>query len=78
MQLFVFNQQEIIFSIKGYFVSSKTLPTFPTLCLLCQVDVDIKLRSCKGSCRSYTEFQVDREDYVVLDKQVRYIYKMLT
>ncbi|KAM8747559.1 fibrinogen alpha chain-like isoform 1-T1 [Acanthopagrus schlegelii] len=35
-----------------------------------EVDVDIKLRSCKGSCRSYTEFQVDHEDYVVLDKQI--------
>ncbi|XP_036968583.1 fibrinogen alpha chain isoform X2 [Acanthopagrus latus] len=36
-----------------------------------EVDIDIKLRSCKGSCRSYTEFQVDREDYVVLDKQIK-------
>uniref|UniRef100_A0A671UFC9 Fibrinogen alpha chain n=1 Tax=Sparus aurata TaxID=8175 RepID=A0A671UFC9_SPAAU len=35
-----------------------------------EVDVDIKLRSCKGSCQGYAEFQVDHEDYVVLDKQI--------
>ncbi|XP_031158490.1 fibrinogen alpha chain isoform X2 [Sander lucioperca] len=35
-----------------------------------EVDIDIKLRSCKGSCQSYTEYQVDRESYVALEKQV--------
>uniref|UniRef100_A0A8C5ESG9 Fibrinogen alpha/beta/gamma chain coiled coil domain-containing protein n=1 Tax=Gouania willdenowi TaxID=441366 RepID=A0A8C5ESG9_GOUWI len=30
------------------------------LCLL-QVDIDIKLRSCKGSCSKYSEHQVDQE-----------------
>ncbi|KAM9836312.1 fibrinogen alpha chain [Aulostomus maculatus] len=35
-----------------------------------EVDIDIKLRSCKGSCQSYTEYQVDQESYVTLDKQV--------
>ena len=44
-----------------------------TRCLLrvCQVDLDIKLRSCKGSCSGYSEHQVDKEGYVELDKQVR-------
>lgn len=35
-----------------------------------EVDIDIKLRSCKGSCERYSEYQVDHESYVVLDKQV--------
>uniref|UniRef100_A0A8D3B3A6 Fibrinogen alpha/beta/gamma chain coiled coil domain-containing protein n=1 Tax=Scophthalmus maximus TaxID=52904 RepID=A0A8D3B3A6_SCOMX len=35
-----------------------------------EVDIDIKLRSCKGSCRSYGEYQVDMESYEALDKQV--------
>uniref|UniRef100_A0A3B3WM05 Fibrinogen alpha/beta/gamma chain coiled coil domain-containing protein n=2 Tax=Poecilia mexicana TaxID=48701 RepID=A0A3B3WM05_9TELE len=35
-----------------------------------EVDIDIKLRSCKGSCGGHTEYQVDRESYVALDKQV--------
>ncbi|XP_034021068.1 fibrinogen alpha chain [Thalassophryne amazonica] len=35
-----------------------------------EVDIDIKLRACKGSCKVYSEFQVDMESYVVLDKQV--------
>ncbi|KAM8898160.1 fibrinogen alpha chain [Spinachia spinachia] len=35
-----------------------------------EVDIDIKLRSCKGSCKSYTTFQVDHESYVGLEKQV--------
>ncbi|XP_072232892.1 fibrinogen alpha chain isoform X2 [Leuresthes tenuis] len=36
-----------------------------------EVDIDIKLRSCKGSCAGYTEYQVDHESYVTLDKQVQ-------
>lgn len=36
-----------------------------------EVDIDIKLRSCKGSCASYTEYQVDYESYVTLDKQIK-------
>ncbi|XP_051559263.1 fibrinogen alpha chain-like [Myxocyprinus asiaticus] len=35
-----------------------------------EVDIDIKLRACKGSCASYSEFTVDRESYVTLDKQM--------
>ncbi|TRY84907.1 hypothetical protein DNTS_002026 [Danionella cerebrum] len=35
-----------------------------------EVDIDIKLRTCKGSCASYNEFSVDREGYVALDKQM--------
>ncbi|XP_039996714.1 fibrinogen alpha chain-like [Xiphias gladius] len=35
-----------------------------------EVDIDIKLRSCKGSCRGYSEHQVDHESYVALEKQV--------
>ncbi|XP_069580702.1 fibrinogen alpha chain-like [Brachyistius frenatus] len=35
-----------------------------------EVDIDIKLRSCKGSCASYSEHQVDHESYVALDKQI--------
>uniref|UniRef100_A0A3B4VCE8 Fibrinogen alpha chain n=1 Tax=Seriola dumerili TaxID=41447 RepID=A0A3B4VCE8_SERDU len=35
-----------------------------------EVDIDIKLRSCKGSCSTYTEYQVDQESYVTLEKQV--------
>ncbi|XP_061769696.1 fibrinogen alpha chain [Nerophis ophidion] len=35
-----------------------------------EVDIDIKLRSCKGSCKTYSEYQVDRDSYVTLDKQV--------
>ncbi|XP_067379224.1 fibrinogen alpha chain [Channa argus] len=35
-----------------------------------EVDIDIKLRSCKGSCLRYTEYQIDKESYVNLDKQI--------
>ncbi|KAJ8403555.1 hypothetical protein AAFF_G00348810 [Aldrovandia affinis] len=35
-----------------------------------EVDIDMKLRTCKGSCASYTEYSVDRDTYVTLDKQV--------
>lgn len=30
----------------------------------------MKLRACKGSCGGYHEYQVDRESYVTLEKQV--------
>lgn len=36
-----------------------------------QVDIDIKLRSCKGSCQRYTEYRVEQGSYVALEKQVR-------
>ncbi|KAM9717634.1 uncharacterized protein ACNS7B_021255 [Menidia menidia] len=36
-----------------------------------EVDIDIKLRSCKGSCSGYVEHRVDLESYVSLDKQVQ-------
>uniref|UniRef100_A0A669CDX2 C2H2-type domain-containing protein n=1 Tax=Oreochromis niloticus TaxID=8128 RepID=A0A669CDX2_ORENI len=36
-----------------------------------EVDIDIKLRSCKGSCAGYSEYQVDKESYVTLSKQVQ-------
>ncbi|KAA0722542.1 Fibrinogen alpha chain [Triplophysa tibetana] len=35
-----------------------------------EVDIDIKLRACKGSCSSYDTFTVDKESYVQLDKQM--------
>lgn len=35
-----------------------------------EVDIDMKLRACKGSCKTYTEFSVDRASYVTLDKQM--------
>uniref|UniRef100_A0A9J8AS95 Fibrinogen alpha chain n=3 Tax=Cyprinus carpio TaxID=7962 RepID=A0A9J8AS95_CYPCA len=38
-----------------------------------EVDIDIKLRTCKGSCASYTEFSVDRESYAALDKQMDHL-----
>lgn len=34
------------------------------------MDIDIKLRACKGSCSSYDAFTVDKESYVQLDKQM--------
>lgn len=37
---------------------------------LWQVDIDMKLRSCKGSCATYHEYQVDQQSYVTLEKQV--------
>ncbi|XP_017292488.1 fibrinogen alpha chain [Kryptolebias marmoratus] len=36
-----------------------------------ETDIDIKLRSCKGSCGGHTEYEVDRESYESLDKQVQ-------
>ncbi|KAK7162141.1 hypothetical protein R3I94_004706 [Phoxinus phoxinus] len=38
-----------------------------------EVDIDIKLRTCKGSCASYSEFTVDKESYVSLDKQMDHL-----
>ncbi|XP_076580936.1 uncharacterized protein LOC143316958 isoform X2 [Chaetodon auriga] len=35
-----------------------------------EVDIDIKLRSCKGSCEGFAEYQLDHESYVTLDKQI--------
>uniref|UniRef100_A0A4W5K227 Fibrinogen alpha chain n=1 Tax=Hucho hucho TaxID=62062 RepID=A0A4W5K227_9TELE len=35
-----------------------------------EVDIDIKLRTCKGSCKGYAEFSVDKESYMALDKQM--------
>ncbi|MBN3316220.1 FIBA protein, partial [Atractosteus spatula] len=35
-----------------------------------EVDIDIKIRSCKGSCASAHEYRVDRDSYVTLDKQL--------
>ncbi|XP_018518875.1 fibrinogen alpha chain [Lates calcarifer] len=35
-----------------------------------EIDIDIKLRSCKGSCSSYAEYNVDHESYVTLEKQI--------
>ncbi|TNN33870.1 Fibrinogen alpha chain [Liparis tanakae] len=35
-----------------------------------EVDIDIKLRSCKGSCQSYTKYEVDHESYTALEKQI--------
>ncbi|KAM7376901.1 hypothetical protein PAMA_013600 [Pampus argenteus] len=36
-----------------------------------EVDIDIKLRACKGSCKGHTEYQVDQQSYVELDKQIK-------
>ncbi|XP_061524733.1 LOW QUALITY PROTEIN: fibrinogen alpha chain [Phycodurus eques] len=38
-----------------------------------EVDIDIKLRSCKGSCKTYSEHQVDHDSYVALDKQMNHL-----
>ncbi|XP_062373179.1 fibrinogen alpha chain-like [Sardina pilchardus] len=35
-----------------------------------EVDIDMKLRNCKGSCAEYAEFSADRESYVAIDKQL--------
>ncbi|XP_066517701.1 fibrinogen alpha chain [Hoplias malabaricus] len=35
-----------------------------------EVDIDIKLRSCKGSCAKHTEFSVNKDGYVALEKQL--------
>lgn len=38
-----------------------------------EVDIDIKLRTCKGSCASYSEFSVDRDSFAALDKQMDHL-----
>lgn len=35
------------------------------------MDIDIKLRSCKGSCEGYAEYSIDQSSYLELDKQVK-------
>ncbi|XP_033970213.1 fibrinogen alpha chain [Trematomus bernacchii] len=35
-----------------------------------EIDIDIKLRSCKGSCQTYAKYDVDQDSYVTLQKQV--------
>lgn len=37
---------------------------------MAQVDIDIKLRSCKGSCASFVDLSVDKESYESLEKQL--------
>ncbi|KAM9827534.1 fibrinogen alpha chain [Neosynchiropus ocellatus] len=43
-----------------------------------EVDIDIKLRSCKGSCRSYPHYSMEHEGYVTLDKQVDQLQSQTT
>ncbi|XP_030631846.1 fibrinogen alpha chain [Chanos chanos] len=38
-----------------------------------EVDIDIKLRSCKGSCSSYQAFSVDKDSFAALDKQLDHL-----
>ncbi|XP_046693013.1 fibrinogen alpha chain isoform X2 [Silurus meridionalis] len=35
-----------------------------------EVDIDMKLRSCKGSCASYVDFSVEKEGFEALEKQL--------
>ncbi|KAK7909496.1 hypothetical protein WMY93_014180 [Mugilogobius chulae] len=35
-----------------------------------EVDIDMKLRTCKGSCKTYNSYSVDHEEYVALEKQM--------
>ncbi|KAK3511098.1 hypothetical protein QTP70_030302 [Hemibagrus guttatus] len=35
-----------------------------------EVDIDIKLRSCKGSCASYVAYSLDKDSYDSLEKQL--------
>ncbi|XP_062311884.1 fibrinogen alpha chain [Osmerus eperlanus] len=35
-----------------------------------EVDIDIKLRSCKGSCKGYVQYKLDNEGYAGLEKQL--------
>ncbi|XP_072314907.1 fibrinogen alpha chain [Eucyclogobius newberryi] len=34
-----------------------------------EVDIDMKLRTCKGSCKAYNSYEVDGEGHVALEKQ---------
>ncbi|CAF87511.1 unnamed protein product, partial [Tetraodon nigroviridis] len=36
-----------------------------------EVDIDIKLRSCKGSCERYSAYQMEVGSYVALEKQLK-------
>ncbi|KAI4794073.1 hypothetical protein KUCAC02_032300 [Chaenocephalus aceratus] len=35
-----------------------------------EIDIDIKLRSCKGSCQTYAKYDVDEDSLMTLQKQV--------
>ncbi|KAJ0055516.1 hypothetical protein NL108_005392, partial [Boleophthalmus pectinirostris] len=35
-----------------------------------EVDIDIKLRTCKGSCKAYNTYEVNHEEHVALEKQM--------
>lgn len=35
-----------------------------------EVDIDMKLRTCKGSCKTYHSYEVDHEGQVALEKQM--------
>ncbi|KAJ4921138.1 hypothetical protein JOQ06_024722 [Pogonophryne albipinna] len=35
-----------------------------------EIDIDIKLRSCKGSCQTYAKYDVDQDSLMTLQKQV--------
>ncbi|XP_018611791.1 fibrinogen alpha chain [Scleropages formosus] len=41
-----------------------------------EVDIDIKLRACKGSCADYSEYSVDKDSYVTLEKQLNSLDEM--
>lgn len=51
---------------KGHSLFAESCPLFP----LPQVDIDIKLRSCKGSCERYSPYQMEVGSYLTLEKQV--------
>lgn len=36
-----------------------------------EVDIDMKLRSCKGSCKTYHSYELDPEGQVALEKQMK-------
>uniref|UniRef100_A0A3B3ZQC6 Fibrinogen C-terminal domain-containing protein n=1 Tax=Periophthalmus magnuspinnatus TaxID=409849 RepID=A0A3B3ZQC6_9GOBI len=35
-----------------------------------EVDIDMKLRTCKGSCKTYNTYEVDHQGHVALEKQL--------
>uniref|UniRef100_A0AAY4CX40 Fibrinogen C-terminal domain-containing protein n=1 Tax=Denticeps clupeoides TaxID=299321 RepID=A0AAY4CX40_9TELE len=41
-----------------------------------EVDIDIKLRACKGSCAGYAQFSVDKDSYVSMEKQMDHLEAM--
>lgn len=63
----------IYINVYIYIYLSKFLANYRVPFVL-QVDIDIKLRACKGSCSNYPEYQVDRDSYVDLEKQVNQCY----